>query len=234
MNRSAKSPLLLLFCLLLVATLMLTPSATKAQTVGTITLDKTFVTLGSEPPPTPDPALVNVTVTDPDLNPAVLVNDDPSAPDLAAANNIDGDPTLENAFAGFDENGNGIADDWIFAVSDGVNGVPEGEFFSFGSEFASAGTILTLRVSAFPILDRNADGVINFQDVTVTTLTGDTGDLELRVFSISSAEGLVTLISDGETINSPDADLNNDGTNDAKLFRLSYNAPRFSPPRSEW
>jgi len=49
-----------------------------------------------------------------------------------------------------------------------------------------AGTLATVRVKKFPILDKNGDGFVNFQDVSVSIS-------DLQIFTISAADGLVTV-----------------------------------------
>jgi len=158
-----------------------------------------------------------LSLTDSDLNVASTIVDNASTTALAGTNQTDDDAAPENAYAGYDEGGNGL-NDWIFAVA------TDGTFYAQGDEATSAGRTLTLRVSTFPILDgSDADDVVTFADVAVGTVTGIGGTLALSVFSVNAAEGLVTLKSTG-TVSSADADLDNDGTNESKLFKLTYDA----------
>ncbi|MDP3062410.1 MAG: hypothetical protein Q8O40_04220 [Chloroflexota bacterium] len=142
---------------------------------------------------------VTVTVTDADLNVSSTVTDDPAT---VAANNTDADATLELAKAGY-TNG------YDFYVTKGTG------------NFSNGTTSYQVRVSAFPIMDYNSDGVVNFQDVIPSIAT-------VTVFSVSASEGLVTLSSTGAPIGAANIDLNNDASladaGDGVSFTLSYKA----------
>jgi hypothetical protein len=78
---------------------------------------------------------------------------------------------------------------------------------------------LQIAVSDSPILDRNGDGRVNQEDVTVSLISGGTISGSLGVFSVDGNNGLVTLTSSVGTIQPDDLDAGN-----VKLFRLQYEA----------
>ncbi len=212
---------------------MLQSNATEAQTTASVTLDKTFVTLSDNPPATPTDAkgLVKVTVNDNDAaaNPSTVVNE---APDLASARNDPDAPdggVPEAAFAGFDENTDGIANDYSFLQNgaDGAFRTCSGAFVATaGYACSNLAGDMTVRVSNFPLLDKNGDGVINSFDVTVKDTTGaTTASTTANVFSINSAEGLVTIrnLATGP-LTGQNVDTTDNGVADAKSFVLEYQA----------
>ena len=187
---------------------------------GTVTVDKTHIT-------TPGGALT-VTLNDKDLDTAQDVTDVPEL--TTEANDVDGNGIPENAFAGSDVDGDGILDDNNFVVVQHANAENGTVIDTFTG---AAGALAQVGVSTFPILDRNADGTINSQDVQVWQT--DAGGIEaisttVRVFSLIAGEGLITLLAIG---NPADADLNIDldgsgviagGGGDGQSFKLVYKA----------
>ncbi|MDA1349006.1 MAG: hypothetical protein O3A47_09095, partial [Chloroflexi bacterium] len=188
---------------------------------GSVTLDKPFIT-------TPGGTL-KVTLNDKDLDVALNISDGPNL--ASTVNDVNQDAVPERAFAGTDEDLNNIVDDYQYVID------TNGQFRSKANVALGVAlgpdNFLTVRVSSFPILDSNGDGIVNSADVTVTNADGTTVSTHAKVYTLANFEGLVTLQAlVAPTAAQTNVDLNgNAGLGDAgdgRSFKLVYKAAKIT------